>query len=98
MNDILLDTDGDLVIKNGDFEIVFSDNQHQEHILLANKGEFKEFPEIGVGIHAMLGDDDYTDMLIEIKKNLEYDGMKIKNVRFDENGNLDIDGYYKNNG
>jgi hypothetical protein len=98
MNDILLDTDGDLSIKNGDFDIGFSDNQHQEHILLANKGEYKEFPELGVGIAAMLGDDDYTDMLIEIKKNLEYDGMKIKNVRFDENGNLDIDGYYKNNG
>jgi hypothetical protein len=98
MNDILLDTDGDLSIVNGDFDIGFSDNQHQEHILLANKGEFKEHPEIGVAIHAMIGDDDYTDMLIEIKKNLEYDGMKIKNVRFDENGNLDIDGYYKNNG
>jgi hypothetical protein len=94
MNDILLNTDGGLSIKNGDFDIGFSDNQHQEHILLANKGEYKEFPEIGVGIHAMLGDDDYTDMLIEIKKNLEYDGMKIKNVRFDENGNLDIDGAY----
>jgi hypothetical protein len=88
MNDLILSENGDLSIKNGDFEIDFSDN----------KGEFKEFPEIGVGIHAMLGDDDYTDMLIEIKKNFEYDGMKIKNIRFDENGNLDIDGYYKNNG
>ena len=95
MNDILLEENGDLSIKNGDFDIGFSDNQHQEHILLANKGEFKEFPEIGVGIAAMLSDDDYTDMLIEIKKNLEYDGMKIKNVKFDETGNLDIDGYYK---
>jgi hypothetical protein len=95
MNDLLLDENGDLSIVNGEFAIGFSDNQHQEHILLAHKGEFKEFPEIGVGIHAMLDDDDYTDMLIEIKKNLEYDGMKIKNVRFDENGNLDIDGYYK---
>jgi hypothetical protein len=95
MNDLLLDENGDLSIVNGDFDIGFSGNQHQEHILLANKGEYKEFPELGVGIAAMLGDDDYTDMLIEIKKNLEYDGMKIKNVRFDENGNLDIDGNYK---
>jgi hypothetical protein len=98
MNDILLDTNGDLSIKNGDFEIGYSNNQHQEHILLANKGEFKEFPEIGVGIAAMIGDDDYMDMLIEIKKNLEYDGMEVKNVRFDENGNLDIDGDYTTNG
>ena len=95
MNDVLLEDNGDLSIVNGDLAIGFSDNQHQEHILLAHKGEFKEFPEIGVGIHAMLDDDDYMDMLIEIKKNLEYDGMKVKNVKFDENGNLDIDGYYK---
>jgi hypothetical protein len=98
MNDLLLDENGDLSIANGDFLIGLSDKQHQEHILIANKGEFKEFPEMGVGIANMLNDDDYTDMLIEIKKNLQYDGMKIKNVKFDENGNLDIDGYYKNNG
>lgn len=95
MTDLLLDSDGDLSFKNGDLDIGFSDNQHQEHILLANKGEFREFPEIGVGIIAMLSDDDYTDMLIEIKKNLQYDGMKINNVKFDNDGKLDIDGYYK---
>ena len=95
MTDLLLDSDGDLSFKNGDLDIGFSDNQHQEHILLANKGEFREFPEIGVGIIAMLSDDDYTDMLIEIKKNLQYDGMKINNVKFDNYGKLDIDGYYK---
>jgi hypothetical protein len=95
MTDLLLDSNGDISFKNGDLDIGFSDNQHQEHILLANKGEFREFPEIGVGITAMISDDDYTDMLIEIKKNLQYDGMKINNVKFDNDGKLDIDGYYK---
>lgn len=95
MNDILLDASGDLDLTNGDINIGFSDNQHQEHILIANKGEFREFPELGIGINKMLSDDDYMDTLIEIKKNLEYDGMKINNIKFDENGNLDIDGYYK---
>lgn len=95
MIDILLDTDGDIAIVNGDIDFGFSDNQHQEHILIANKGEFKQFPELGVGITAMIADDDYTEMLIEIKKNLEYDGMKIKNVKFNANGNLDIDGNYE---
>lgn len=95
MTDLLLDSNGDISFKDGDLDIGFSDNQHQEHILLANKGEFREFPEIGVGITAMISDDDYTDMLIEIKKNLQYDGMKINNVKFDNDGKLDIDGYYK---
>jgi hypothetical protein len=95
MTELLLDKNGDLTIQNGDFTTGFSDNQHQEHILIATKGEYKEFPEIGVGIVQMLSDDDWTSVLIEAKKNLEYDGVKINNVKFEENGNLTIDGYYK---
>lgn len=95
MTDIILDDKGDLSFKNGDIEIGYSDNQHQEHILLANKGEYREFPELGVGIVQILDDDDYVSVLIEAKKNLEYDGMKISNIKFEENGNLTIDGKYK---
>jgi hypothetical protein len=95
MTDILLDNTGDLAMQNGDFVLGFSDNTHQEHILIAAKGEFKEFPELGVGLNKMLSDDDYTSFLIEAKKNLEYDGMKINNIKFEENGNLNVDGYYK---
>ena len=95
MNDILLDTNGDLSLQNGDVVIGYSDNQHQEHILIANKGEYREFPELGVGIEQILDDDDYISVLIEAKKNLEYDGMKINNIKFEENGKLTIDGYYK---
>lgn len=95
MTDILLDNTGDLAIVNGDLVLGYSDNTHQEHILLANKGEYKEFPELGVGLNRMLSDDDYIPFLIDAKKNLEYDGMKINNIKFEENGNLNIDGYYK---
>lgn len=95
MTDFLLDENGDLSFENGDFDIGFSDYQHQEHILMATKGEFKEFPELGVGLNRMLSDDDYTSFLIDAKKNLEYDGMKINNIKFQENGNLNIDGEYK---
>jgi hypothetical protein len=95
MTELLLDENGDLATQDGDFVTGFSDNQHQEHILIATKGEYKEFPELGVGIVQMLCDDDWMNVLIEAKKNLEYDGMKINNVKFEENGNLTIDGYYK---
>lgn len=95
MKDILLDDNGDLDFQNGDLVIGYSDNQHQEHILIANKGEYREFPELGVGINRILSDDEPTSFLIEAKKNLEYDGMKIKNIKINENGNIDIDGYYK---
>ena len=95
MTDILLDKNGELAIVNGDRVLGFSDYAHQEHILMSAKGEFKEFPELGVGLNRMLSDDDYMPFLIDAKKNLEYDGMKINNIKFEENGNLNIDGYYK---
>ncbi|WP_281683420.1 oxidase [Zunongwangia profunda] len=98
MKDILLDQDGDLIIENGDFKIGYSDNQHQEHILKAEKGEYKEFPEVGVGISQMLSDDRYDEMMIEMKKQLQYDGMKIKTIRFEQDGQLIIDGKYSDNG
>ncbi len=97
MQDLLTDTTEDIHIENGDFVIGFSNNQHQKHILLANKGEYKQHPEVGAGIVQMIADDRYTEILIETKKQLEYDGMKIQNVAFTEKGKLNIDGIYKEN-
>ncbi|WP_264520382.1 oxidase [Flavobacterium sp. N1994] len=94
MKDILTDEDGDLLIRGGDIVIGDSDNQHQEDIILASKGEYKETPEIGVGIIQMLSDDDPMSVLIEIKKNLQYDGMQIRNVKYEDNGKITIDGNY----
>lgn len=94
MKDILTDENGDLLIKNGDLLIDYSDNQHQEHIILANKGDFKETPEIGVGIAQLISDDDPMSVLIDIKKNLQYDGMNVRNVKFEEDGKITIDGSY----
>ncbi len=85
----------DLQIKNGDFVVGYSNEQHQKHILLANKGEYKEFPEVGVGIVQMIADDLYTEMLIETKKQLEYDGMEIDDISLDEYGKMLIEGIYK---
>lgn len=95
MTDLLLDENNDLILVGGDFSIGHSDEQHQKHILIANKGEYKEHPEVGVGIIDMLNDDAYTESLIETKKQLEYDGMTIRNVSYNEQGKLIIDGNYK---
>jgi len=93
--DFLLDEDGNLRIENGDFVVGDATDQNIQEIITAHKGEFKEFPEIGVGIEDMLNEDDYSEMLIEIKKNLEYDGMTLSELRFLENGNLIVDAKYK---
>lgn len=95
MTDIVLDDQNDILIENGDFIIGDTDNQNQKLIVIANKGEFKEFPEVGVGIQNMLSDDDPTDVLIEIKRQLEYDGMQIDDVSLTQDGKLIIDGKYQ---
>lgn len=50
MKDILLDTDGDLLIEDGDFVIGNSDTQNVESIVHNFKGEFKEYPLVGFGV------------------------------------------------
>ena len=95
MKDILIDNNNDLRLSaDGDFEIGYSDNQQQMAILTTDKGEWKEHPEVGVGIAQMLADDLYTEMLIEVKKQLEYDGMQINDGALQEGGKLLIDGQY----
>lgn len=93
MKDFLLSDD--LFFQNGDFAIGESHHQHTEHIIMAQKGEYKETPEIGVGIEQMLNSDEPTEFLIEAKKNLEYDGQKVKNISFSEDGKINVDAKYK---
>ena len=85
----------DLSIDTGDFMISESDNQHVQHILKANKGDYKMNPELGVGIENMLNSEEATSFLIEAKKNLEYDGMKVQNIEFTEQETLKINANYE---
>lgn len=94
MIDILF-TD-DLVISNGDFAIGNSDNQHVKHILIASKGEYKSAPEVGVGIENMLNTEEPNEFLIDAKRNLQYDGMKVSNIAFTEDRTINVDAKYIN--
>ena len=53
-NDILLGSDGDLSFLNGDLNLGNSDEQHIEDILVAQKGEYKQHPLIGVDLFSFL--------------------------------------------
>jgi len=50
MNDVLLDNDLDLAIINGDFVVDDAEEQHQQLILIASPGSFRESPLTGVNI------------------------------------------------
>lgn len=69
--------------------------QNQALILQAFKGEFKEYPTLGVGISDILGDDEMTGWKREIALQLKTDGMKVKTVDLDlKNNKLTIDAEY----
>jgi len=94
MKDFRLNENGDLAIVNGDFVIADATSQHQEHIIVAQKGEYKEFPEIGVGIENMVLDENPRKILTQIRRNFEYDGMKVNSLDFTEDSII-IDAPYK---
>lgn len=69
--------------------------QNQAIILQAVKGEFKEYPTLGVGISDMVNDHETTGWTREIAVQLESDGMTVKEVDIDiTSGKLTIDAEY----
>lgn len=92
MQDFIINDD--IVFENGDLLIGQADSQHQKHILIAEKGEYKQFPELGVGILNLLNSEDATAMLIEAKRNFEYDRMRVKELRFTDDNTLIVDAPY----
>lgn len=71
--DILLHDD-DLRIENGDFVIDESDTQHVQHIINAEKGHYKQFPLLGVGVRRYLNAPLNGSLRREIQLQLQADG------------------------
>ncbi|AQY22970.1 hypothetical protein [Riemerella anatipestifer] len=83
--DILLDEDGDLNFHNGDFDIGQSDQQHIEHIIAAQKGEYKNFPFVGFGvINYLKGDTSKSDFKRDLKIQIENDGYSNPKIDLSE--------------
>ncbi len=101
---ILLDEKGDLLIevqRDGKGQIVqglvLGDvaKQNQNTIILAEKGEIKNSPLLGVGIASYLDDESPSELLREVRINLRMDGQKVRSCGFDDNGKLIIQGGYE---
>ncbi|GAA4271625.1 hypothetical protein U6A24_13650 [Aquimarina gracilis] len=95
MKDFLIEED--IIIEEGDFKIGESDQQHISHILLAQKGEYKEHPLLGVGIERYLKGDNTINRLrleAEVEKQLTYDGFNVKVLDVSDMSNITIDGNY----
>lgn len=90
--DFLQDKNGDLLIRDGDFVIGESDQQHVEDTLISFPGWWKENPLDGVGVQSFLNSSGQEQTLArKIKLELESDGYQVNNpsVKF-VNGQLEI--------
>lgn len=69
--------------------------QNQRTILLAEKGEIKGAPLLGVGIASDLDDEDPSELIRKIRTNLREDGQQVRSCGFNKNGKLIIVGGYE---
>lgn len=96
MIDIKNTRDGDLDLSGGDINYSESSEQHQQDILLADKGHYKEAPACGVGIINFLHETDPESLLRTIRKEFARDGMKVKKVTI-QNGEIIPEAEYEDN-
>ncbi|MCQ2319449.1 MAG: hypothetical protein MJZ90_11115 [Bacteroidales bacterium] len=90
--DLILDTEtGDLVFTHGDLAIGDSDEQNAQLIVDAEKGEYKEHPQVGVGLRKYIKSTGRErEMRREITLQLGLDGYDNASVETD-NGTIKIE-------
>lgn len=94
--DYLRDSNGALIIENGDFKKGEATLKHQHTLLVAHKGDFKYSPTQGVGINDFVDDEGGADELKSIIiDEFERDGMKVNKMFYDSDGEFRIVAYYE---
>jgi hypothetical protein len=77
----IADEDGDLDFSSGDIGKGETTTLHQRRLLMASKGEYKQYPTIGVGVTDFILDEVGDDELKQIvTTEFENDGMTIKQL------------------
>jgi len=94
MNDLILDSNYDISISQGDLVVSTSDSQHQACLLLSDKNSLKEFPLRGVGILNFINDDNSDAFLRETRMEFIADGMNIKRLSAN-NGKIKVEAEYE---
>ncbi len=90
VKDMLTDFDTfDILIKDGDFVVNDSDSHSIQYIFKADKGQFRQFPFVGLGA-SKYHDSSVDPQIIKqaAKLQLKIDNFRVK--RIDTDGNLEI--------
>lgn len=91
MNALILDKDNEPVIKDGTLAIGETREQNAQLIITAEKGEFKEYPQLGVGISQFLKSTGREkELLRAIRVQLALDGIKPQTIDYND-GKLNIE-------
>lgn len=69
--------------------------QNQKLILLAQKGDFKEFPLLGVGISDYLDDTEADQLFREVREQFVSDGMRVSRLGVSGSGNIEVQAAYE---
>ena len=88
-----LTTDGDLAISDNSIQIGHTLYQNQYLILIAQKGEYKEHPTLGVGIGDMTNDEEIDEWKKRICEDFLKDDLRINKISISDNKTL-IDADY----
>ena len=92
---ILIDETGEILVQNGSMVVGDVTRQNMYFILLAQKGEFKERPTLGVGISDMVGDEDELEWKKRIREEFKKDSLKVdKNDLNLQTGKIEIEAHY----
>ena len=91
MTDIILQ-DYDIVIENADIKLDEARQQDLELICKSEKGQFYQYPRIGVGIERQLnGGKTPLEIKGLIRENLVMDNFLVNEIKIDNNFNIYID-------
>lgn len=86
MKGIQLGADYDLMLNNGQLVVGEITPQNQALILIAHKGEYKNAPNMGVGLEGIINDHDKTACEREIAEAIRGDGQRIDKLKLTESG------------
>ncbi len=95
MVDIHLDASEDLAVNSGDFTTVESTPQHQQQLIMNDKGDFKQNPVACVGVFEYLYDENFGELIRTICLEFTKDGMDVVSVRLMPGGVVSSDAFYK---
>lgn len=93
--DIMIDEYNELVFKDGDFEVRYSDGQHVKLILMSEKGSWRQEPLTGIGLRKMLNTKMNSIDRMVLKKQLtlqlQNDGYKVNAISMPNTKSIKID-------